>query len=376
MDDINSFNSTPSNKGWLHGSTILNLAVDLEYNTTLIGVGLYGLSNTPVFQNLIVTGGTATSLLLAPSTGTSSSAFTHPEGVVFNNLYVYSGYRPLQGGCSGSTLSAPAVEFTGTAETQWRSGKSVMCSFSSTNNPQLQLDGTCFGGCGGSGTAVQITDGVLIDGVSLGGSLIALRIEGTDCNNGASCGFANSANYGQNNIQIVHSIFEPISSSTTAYIAINDVSSLFTRILGSNITIKDNTYRCGGSPCNLPTSIVNASYLQGSLIESSFSASTLGSSGQGTVNLDANSIFNRVQLFYDSIVSSRINANVPVSTQIVLVQNSNQTFSTLPTSMANGSTFPLQGTQQYCRDCTTASTCASGGTGHMAVSNGTNWTCQ
>jgi hypothetical protein len=34
------------------------------------------------------------------------------------------------------------------------------------------------------------------------------------------------------------------------------------------------------------------------------------------------------------------------------------------------------GTQIYCTNCTTASTCASGGSGHMAVSNGSNWTCQ
>ena len=30
----------------------------------------------------------------------------------------------------------------------------------------------------------------------------------------------------------------------------------------------------------------------------------------------------------------------------------------------------------YCTNCTTAATCAGGGTGHMAVSNGSAWTCQ
>lgn len=37
---------------------------------------------------------------------------------------------------------------------------------------------------------------------------------------------------------------------------------------------------------------------------------------------------------------------------------------------------PAAGVWRYCSDCTTAATCAGSGTGHMAVSNGTNWTCQ
>jgi hypothetical protein len=36
----------------------------------------------------------------------------------------------------------------------------------------------------------------------------------------------------------------------------------------------------------------------------------------------------------------------------------------------------VAGFTQYCTDCTTAATCAGSGTGHMAVSNGTAWTCQ
>lgn len=39
-------------------------------------------------------------------------------------------------------------------------------------------------------------------------------------------------------------------------------------------------------------------------------------------------------------------------------------------------TVPIAGVYKYCTDCTTAATCAGGGSGHMAVSNGTNWTCQ
>lgn len=31
---------------------------------------------------------------------------------------------------------------------------------------------------------------------------------------------------------------------------------------------------------------------------------------------------------------------------------------------------------KYCTDCTTAATCAGAGSGHLAISNGTNWTCQ
>lgn len=34
------------------------------------------------------------------------------------------------------------------------------------------------------------------------------------------------------------------------------------------------------------------------------------------------------------------------------------------------------GTLLYCTNCTLAGTCTGGGTGHMAISNGTNWTCQ
>jgi hypothetical protein len=37
---------------------------------------------------------------------------------------------------------------------------------------------------------------------------------------------------------------------------------------------------------------------------------------------------------------------------------------------------PAAGTSVYCTNCTTATPCAGGGTGHLAVSNGTAWTCQ
>lgn len=39
-------------------------------------------------------------------------------------------------------------------------------------------------------------------------------------------------------------------------------------------------------------------------------------------------------------------------------------------------TVPAAGYQRYCTNCTTAATCAGSGSGHMATSNGTNWTCQ
>lgn len=56
-------------------------------------------------------------------------------------------------------------------------------------------------------------------------------------------------------------------------------------------------------------------------------------------------------------------------------------YSTEPTSItictfANLGAVRSVGTMKYCLDCTTAPTCAGSGTGHMAVSNGTNWTCQ
>lgn len=44
-------------------------------------------------------------------------------------------------------------------------------------------------------------------------------------------------------------------------------------------------------------------------------------------------------------------------------------------AFASLGTVPAAGTAVYCTNCTTAATCASGGSGHMAVSNGTNWTC-
>ena len=37
---------------------------------------------------------------------------------------------------------------------------------------------------------------------------------------------------------------------------------------------------------------------------------------------------------------------------------------------------PAAGSLIYCTDCTTAAKCAGSGSGHLAVSNGTNWTCQ
>jgi hypothetical protein len=37
---------------------------------------------------------------------------------------------------------------------------------------------------------------------------------------------------------------------------------------------------------------------------------------------------------------------------------------------------PAAGIAKYCTDCTTAATCAGAGSGHAAISNGTNWTCQ
>jgi hypothetical protein len=46
------------------------------------------------------------------------------------------------------------------------------------------------------------------------------------------------------------------------------------------------------------------------------------------------------------------------------------------TAFAALGTVPSAGYEKYCTDCTTAATCVGGGTGHKAVSNGTNWTCQ
>jgi hypothetical protein len=45
-------------------------------------------------------------------------------------------------------------------------------------------------------------------------------------------------------------------------------------------------------------------------------------------------------------------------------------------AFASLGTVPAAGKFVYCTNCTTAATCAGSGTGHMAVSNGSQWTCQ
>jgi hypothetical protein len=46
------------------------------------------------------------------------------------------------------------------------------------------------------------------------------------------------------------------------------------------------------------------------------------------------------------------------------------------TNAASLGTVPAAGVYRYCTDCTTAATCVGSGSGHLAISNGTNWTCQ
>lgn len=46
------------------------------------------------------------------------------------------------------------------------------------------------------------------------------------------------------------------------------------------------------------------------------------------------------------------------------------------TPFASLGAVPTAGIEVYCTNCTTAATCAGAGTGHIAISNGTNWTCQ
>jgi len=45
-------------------------------------------------------------------------------------------------------------------------------------------------------------------------------------------------------------------------------------------------------------------------------------------------------------------------------------------TFSNLGSVPVPGRAKYCLDCTTAAICAGSGTGHLAVSNGRNWTCQ
>ncbi len=51
------------------------------------------------------------------------------------------------------------------------------------------------------------------------------------------------------------------------------------------------------------------------------------------------------------------------------IENVNSTYTDL-------GAIPSAGLSKYCTDCTTTPVCAAGGSGHMAVSNGTDWTCQ
>lgn len=46
------------------------------------------------------------------------------------------------------------------------------------------------------------------------------------------------------------------------------------------------------------------------------------------------------------------------------------------TDLASFAAATYSGTVLWCADCTTAAICAGSGSGHLAVSNGTNWTCQ
>jgi len=63
--------------------------------------------------------------------------------------------------------------------------------------------------------------------------------------------------------------------------------------------------------------------------------------------------------------ASNIAFNVPLGE----VRPKTYSFAVLPGT-------PAAGFFVYCTNCTPASACAAGGAGHMAVSNGTNWTCQ
>lgn len=47
-----------------------------------------------------------------------------------------------------------------------------------------------------------------------------------------------------------------------------------------------------------------------------------------------------------------------------------------PIAFTNLPSVPAAGSSFYCSNCTTAATCAGSGSGHLAVSNGTAWTCQ
>lgn len=67
-------------------------------------------------------------------------------------------------------------------------------------------------------------------------------------------------------------------------------------------------------------------------------------------------------------------ATIGVDTTVLRMTSSVQNTGSVAFASLPG-TIPAAGSFVYCSNCTTAGTCGAGGTGHMAVSNGTAWKC-
>jgi len=84
---------------------------------------------------------------------------------------------------------------------------------------------------------------------------------------------------------------------------------------------------------------------------------------------------NRTWLDIPKVVAgSPLNSTVSAGVKTIYL-DSTQPYDPVVAFASLGS-VPTAGVAKYCTDCTTAATCAGSGTGHRAVSNGTNWTCQ
>lgn len=383
MDDVNTFNSV-SNKGWMRGSSVKNLDLDIEYNTGLVGLALFGLSNNPALDNVTISGGTATSLLIAPSTGSSSTRNTWDEGLVFNNLYIRSNSRIIQGGCTAVDYTNSPVHITAAAETAFRSGKIVSCRQNNSNVPIVLMDGnvyatTCTGvgtpdaACTGAGTlnSVQTVNGVIFDGVSIGGTnFSAFRIIGTDCTNGSagSCGFGGTGHYGQSDIILSHIIFEGFNTGLECGLE----STGLTRFANGNIILTDSVFR---TPVGTNPGVANVDWITGGKIDNPYNASANGvrtTLGANTNNIVAHIGFYILGGIQVPIISSSGYNQINIDT-------GNATFATLPACYQSvcspPSTDMPRGTRLFCSDCggSIGGTTASGGSGRSVISFAGSW---
>jgi hypothetical protein len=108
---------------------------------------------------------------------------------------------------------------------------------------------------------------------------------------------------------------------------------------------------------------------------SSPSVTIAGSSNSGSLNLGAgNGSAGAVLQFGQTGPTFTANASNGISSSGPFIAGG--TITVLTSAFASLGAVPAAGIFKYCTDCTTAATCAGSGSGHLAVSNGTNWTCQ